>query len=95
MNLLANPSLNKGGWLELFVAGCIYGRYVAIKRRNVSVPNKGKSKMEKLAGYQHAAEVIVQLVYGLVFLSVLAAVVVGSWILFRKRADKSLNVKGD
>ena len=51
--------------------------------------------MEKLAGYQHAAEVIVQLVYALVVISVLAVAVAGLWMLFRKRADKRHNVNGD
>ena len=51
--------------------------------------------MEKLAGYQYAAEVVVQLGYALVVISVLAVAVAGLWILFRKRTDKRPNVNGD
>jgi uncharacterized membrane protein YuzA (DUF378 family) len=51
--------------------------------------------MEKLAGYQHAAEIIVQLVYALVGISVLVAAAAVLWIFFGKRADNSRHANGD
>ena len=51
--------------------------------------------MEKLAGYQNAAEIIVQLVYALVGISVLVAAAAVLWIFFGKRADNSRHANGD
>jgi hypothetical protein len=57
--------------------------------------NTGASEMEELAGYQNAAEIIVQFVYALVVISVLAAAAAGLWIFFKKRAANSRNANGD
>ena len=44
--------------------------------------------MDSLDNYQNAAEIVVQLVYGIVFLAVLAGAVIGIRFLFNKRSEK-------